>query len=341
MGVDAERLERSARVLVDQLLVLQEAERLLIYTDQEEDTAWLEVLIEQAAQRGARSEVLVLDPVQCLEDQSRQLVKRIEQGVDVICEFSKRYFYLTSSWQVAERAGVRAYSLAGMDSEAFIRCVGEVDHDAMFEFGEALTGRLGEIKSLRVFSGNGTDLAMAVKPGTLRRIVNKALKRPRLRLEHLEGRLGNGSRSTFLGGQLAWHGSPVPLNGVAVVDGRIWPPDELGDLETPLILTIKEGSVIDIDGCPEKVSILSDWFRGMPRAIQHLCFGFHPGAKMAGQILEAERCFGSITLGIGEGSLHTDGVIRAPSVEVDGNRFLDAGVYRHVPGKRGSLLNEL
>jgi leucyl aminopeptidase (aminopeptidase T) len=45
--------------------------------------------------------------------------------------------------------------------------------------------------------------------------------------------------------------------------------------------------------------------------------GFNPGAKLDGKILEAERVFGCLSVGIGRSPFHTDGVIKKPSIIVD------------------------
>jgi len=94
-------------------------------------------------------------------------------------------------------------------------------------------------------------------------------------------------------------------------------------------LKIKKGNVVEINGCPHKSKILNKWFDGEPREIIHFLFGFNPGAKMSGKIMEAERVFGSISIGIGDYPFHTDGVIKNPSIILDDEVIEQDGSFIH------------
>lgn len=69
----------------------------------------------------------------------------------------------------------------------------------------------------------------------------------------------------------------------------------------------------------------------------HLCYGFNPGAKLTGNILEDERIWGCTEWGIGYYSKidyppvgipaksHTDGICLNSSVWIDGVQVMDKG----------------
>jgi len=92
--------------------------------------------------------------------------------------------------------------------------------------------------------------------------------------------------------------------------------------------------------------------------LAHYSYGFNPGARLTGKILEDERVFGSIEMGIGsqrprfegtvgsiemgigsqrprfEGTVgpakaHTDGIVLNPTIELDGVVIEEKGKYVH------------
>lgn len=65
---------------------------------------------------------------------------------------------------------------------------------------------------------------------------------------------------------------------------------------------------------PFEIDDLNEWFEAQNKEIQHFCIGFNPGAKLAGKIIEAERVFGYLSIGIGKFPFHTDGIIKSPSI---------------------------
>jgi len=117
-----------------------------------------------------------------------------------------------------------------------------------------------------------------------------------------------------MGGQLAFQGIPETIEGTAVIDGYLWPPNEIGHIDVPIVLKIKKGIVIKINGCPLKSKILNRWLEGKDKEIQHFCIGFNPGAELSGKLMEAERVFGHIAIGIGKYPFHTDGIAKNPSI---------------------------
>ncbi len=330
-----EDLQRSAAIFLNDLLQLRDHEDLLIYTDRASDTRVAQALQAQAARPGRRAEVVEVDARQPLDAQAAQLATRIREGrYHAICELSGQYFYLTEAWQAAYSSGARPYSLAGLDAAAFVRCVGRVDHQRMFALGMALRERLLEARELAIRAANGTDLRMRLGWGVLERLGAKLRGGPRAFMTH-----PSGYRSGFLGGQLAFRGIPHTIEGTAVVDGYLWPPDTLGRLRQPVVLRFKAGTLVDIGGTPGPARLLARWLEGVNAAVEHICLGFNPGARLDGSLVEAERAFGCVTVGFGPGLRHTDAVLREPSVFLDGRVVQQYGTL--IPPALAALSREL
>lgn len=94
-------------------------------------------------------------------------------------------------------------------------------------------------------------------------------------------------------------------------------------------MKIEKGNVTGINGHPKKSEILNQWFLGRTRDILHFCIGFNPGAELSGKILEAERVFGCISIGIGEYPFHTDGIIKSPSIVLNKEIIERNGSFIH------------
>jgi leucyl aminopeptidase (aminopeptidase T) len=131
---------------------------------------------------------------------------------------------------------------------------------------------------------------------------------------------------------------------VLVFDGALWPPNELGLLRSPVRLTVADGVVTDIAGDTD-AAVFRNWMAAhhdpnMYR-LAHWSLGFNPGVlQPTGRIVEDERVFGCVEIGIGTkgawiggepwvAAAHTDGSIRDPSIYLDGEAVEIDGRYVH------------
>lgn len=321
-------LNKSAEIFLNELLRHQKGESILVYLDQGSDPRVASAIKAYAEKRGGRCEIFTLNSDLTLADQARKLTEKIGQGsFNAICELSEQYFYLTPAWKEALETGARIFSLAGLDAASFIQCVGKVNHERMFQFGMTLKKLLQGSSRLRVHSQNGADIQMKLSQNPFSRLVTRLQKGSRAYILSPCGILNDKTRTTFLGGQLSFLGIPSTIEGTAVIDGYLWPPADIGPLDQPVIVQIENGRVAEIGGSPAKSKILKEWFKGQTIRIEHFCFGFNPGARLSGKILEAERTFGCLTIGMGRGFFHTDGIIKNPSIEADDKVIEEKGSF--------------
>jgi leucyl aminopeptidase (aminopeptidase T) len=119
------------------------------------------------------------------------------------------------------------------------------------------------------------------------------------------------------------------MNGRAIIDSYFWPPKEIGPLEKPIHLDIERGKVSNISSDTKESCILEKWLKGRDQNIAHLSIGTHPKATLNKSLLEAERHFGSLVIGIGQYPFHADGIIKKPKIDIDEAPFLEAGRFLH------------
>jgi len=136
--------------------------------------------------------------------------------------------------------------------------------------------------------------------------------------------------------------SIAPLEGIAkgkiVIDGSIVLPG-LGPLKEDVILRILGGSVTEIEGSEEAIlfkKILKSAQEKEVYNIGEFGIGLNPKCKICGSMLEDEGVYGTIHFGIGdnhamggcvEASMHTDVVVKNPTVFIDEKMVIKSGKH--------------
>jgi len=125
--------------------------------------------------------------------------------------------------------------------------------------------------------------------------------------------------------------------GVLIVDGSI-PCREIGILKHDVRVKIKDGSIEEIDESTEQGKKLRNILDALndrkTLVLAEFGIGLNPKAQLCGRMLEDEGCLGTVHFGFGSNStiggvnrvnFHLDFVIRYPTVEIDGTRFIEEG----------------
>jgi len=323
-------LEEAVSHYLVELLRFQPGERLLVYVDGDSDPRVSRALLEGARDRGGSGELMELDEARGVEEMQAALEARVEERpYHVICELSGDYFYPSRAWRKALRRGARIHSPGDLNVESFIASLAEVDHAAMQRFGGELKRLLATARDVRISAAGGSDIRCRMNPGRLERLLLKLTGRRRSCVWDPSGQPLEAGQATFLEGQLAFQGQPESIEGVAVIDGYLWPPRDIGVLKEGIVIHIERGVVTRIEGCAVKAPRLRRWIKGRPQNVEHVCIGYNPGARPERNLCEAERALGALSIGFGEWPFHSDGVFRAPNLELDGVPVLREGKFVH------------
>lgn len=321
-------LKEAANIFLKNLLQLQKGEKFLIYADRGQEDPLVNIIKDRALDIGAITEVFFIEPSENPSDVVTKLAVKTEQGrYNAICELTEQTFYQTSVWQKARELNARVYSLSGIDTNVFLRCIGLVNHELMIKLGNALYGILQNAKTIQIITSRGTNISLRMRLSLISRVIRKICGRPGTYIVEPSGIATKHGQSTFVGGQLAFQGVVESIEGIAVIDGYIWPPKEIGAVNEPVVLKIKKGKVTEISGCPRGSAMLREWFDRIAPGIEHFCIGFNPQATLSGSLMEAERVFGYITIGVGEHFLHCDGVMKNPDIILDGKTIEQNGSF--------------
>jgi leucyl aminopeptidase (aminopeptidase T) len=223
----------------------------------------------------------------------------------------------TDARKVASEAGVRIGTLPGVTEEMLGRLM-TGDLEKIRRRGWALVTALNRASEARITCPHGSDLRI-----------------------NLEGRAGIvdggelGNRGAF-GNLPCGEGFISPViegtEGVLVVDGSI---AEVGLLDTPTALTVREGRLVEATG-PDGSRLLELLTAHGEEAtsIAELGIGTNEEAELTGNILEDEKLLGTCHVAFGASAaiggtvqvpVHLDCVVLEPTIEIDGETVAGGG----------------
>ncbi len=323
------KLIQTANFMIKELLCCEPKSHLVITADTGSDREVVDALFTAASSQEVIPIVIWMPMLKENQTEPPPAVASALLKADRICSMEKGYFIHSNATRQALKEGARVDFFGGMDADSIIRCIGNLNFKEMITLGERLTKFIQDGGEMRITSEKGTNLYMGLDP-----------MRP---VYHHRGIADIPNDITFLGGQIAFAPIEESIHGKIVFDGTVWPPEEIGLLDSPIELTVENGKVIQVDGT-NKAKHFEKWLKSFKHPnsynVAHLSLGFNPGAKLLGNIIEDERVFGCIEIGIGAQSdhfngkagrapSHCDGIILSPSFSIDGETIEEAGKYIH------------
>jgi leucyl aminopeptidase (aminopeptidase T) len=192
-----------------------------------------------------------------------------------------------------------------------------IDYEPIRERANTLCDRLDAASEVRVRTAAGTDLTFGI-----------------------EGRESHGRKGGIYRRPGQWGNLPcgeafiAPLEGTArgvyVVDAS---HAGVGRLDGPIRITVEDGGAMSIEG-GRSATRLDDTLRsiGDRRAynIAEFGIGCNPAARITGVTLEDEKALGTCHIALGGNHLfggtvdvgiHLDGILRAPTIVIDGREL--------------------
>ncbi len=249
-------------------------------------------------------------------------------GCDIWIEYNYQWLLYSTAFDraIENNKKMKYMCLVGMNPDLMIRNIGRVNNIALGKFLDKAEEITKAADHVRITTPAGCDIEFNHQPGRDFYTSN--------------GMVGDGEWK-MMAGQISW--SPIfdSINGTIVFDGSINPP--IGLLRDPIKLTVEKGYVKKIEGGNEARQ-LEDWIKGFNDPdmyrVAHLSYGFGPGAKLTGDVVEDERVWGSTEWGLGnvgpqlvsdlpaglDAASHTDGICMNSTVWLDGVLFLEEGV---------------
>jgi leucyl aminopeptidase (aminopeptidase T) len=245
-------------------------------------------------------------------------------AADVVICAASTSLYHTAAKAAAQRAGARGDFNAPSRADAWRNGAMTADFWAIRRRAEALAAIWRRSTTVRVTSPAGTDLTASC-----------AGREPKAWLTGITR--NQGEVSALPGGEV----SLPPVEGTAegiVVWERV--ASDLGALAEPIRIVVQGGRAVAIEGGSDAAERLREIVRTVRDAdnIGEIGIGTNPAARIADEITEAKKAFGTVHIALGDSAneygglvecdVHLDGLVMEPTIEFDGVPVVVDG--RHV-----------
>jgi aminopeptidase len=312
------KLDTASKIAIRDCMGAKKNEKILVITDEQKREMGLS-LHENAVRMGYFSLLVEMKSGKINGEEPPKEIAELMQKFDVVfCPTAKSLTH-TDARRNASAKGVRIATFPGITKEVMIRGM-NADYKAISKRTIKLQKILEKGKSVRVTAQAGTDISFKI---TGRKVI------PSKGLFHAKGESGNlPTGETFL--------APVEgtSNGVFVVDGSM---AGLGLIKNANIkIEVKDGYATKITGgtLAKKLKNMLDKVGKEARNIAEFGIGTNDSAKLSGVLLEDEKVMGTIHIALGNnvsmgGSInvpiHLDGVVKKPTVWMDGKLLMKDG----------------
>lgn len=324
-------LQIAADKLVREIFAVKAGESVVLTADYESNQNVLRAVSDSVVEAGGKVMVITVptpgsvgkaaDPDLPLEPLSAAVC-----SCDVWIEFNHQWLLYSTPFERAskENEKLRYMCLVDFDEDLMIRTIGHVETPKLKVFMRKVAELTRNAKTMRVTTPGGCDVSFEIDP-----------------VHYVACDCGDASSPAIhmLTGQI----NVVPrfgsIQGTIVFDGSVTPPFGHAPSE-PIRLTVKDGVIERIEG-GEEAAIYEKYLRdfqdpGMLK-MAHIAYGFNPGAKLTGNIVEDERVWGCTEWGIGyvsnidappcgqDAVSHSDGICLNSSVWLDDVQIMEEG----------------
>lgn len=235
----------------------------------------------------------------------------------VVCPTSRSLTH-TDARRRACAVGTRVATMPGITVDCMIRCLA-ADYEAIAELTFRVTEILTSGREARLTCPHGTKLSLPI--GGIKAIASTGLIRE-------PGQGGN-----LPSGEAYLMPQEGGTEGVLYIDGSM---ADLGVIkDEPLMILVKRGRAVEIDGPgAERLNRLLDRHGEAARNIAELGVGTNDRARITGNVLEDEKVAGTVHVALGNNvgmggqvdvPIHLDGVLRHPTLTVDGRTVVSEG----------------
>jgi leucyl aminopeptidase (aminopeptidase T) len=324
MTVEVHSVAATARRVVAEYLAVKARERFAIVVDTRTDREIADQLTSAARGLGADPRIVEIEALARSGAEPPPFAAQAMLEADVVICAASTSLYHTAAKAAAQRAGVRGDFNAPYRADAWRNGAMTADFFAIRERAERLAALWRGTHETHVTSPAGTDLRATVTG--------------REPVAWLTGICRNpGEVSALPGGEV----SLPPVEGTAegiVVWERV--ASDLGALDQPIQIDLRAGRATAIHGDSAAADRLREIVANVKDAdnIGEIGIGLNPEARIADEITEAKKAFGTVHVALGdsaneygglvESDVHLDGLVMAPTIEFDGRPIVVGG--RHV-----------
>jgi len=312
------KLDTASQIAIRDCMGAKKNEKILVITDELKKEIGLSIH-ENALKLGYYSLLVITRSGKINGEEPSSEVAELMQKFDVVfCPTAKSLTH-TDARRAASAKGVRIATFPGITKEVMIRGM-NADYKSISKRTIKLKEVLETGSEIRVTAPAGTDISFSIKGR--KAYASKGLF-------HAKGESGNlPTGEAFL--------APVEgtSNGVFVTDGSF---AGLGLIKKSNIrIEVENGYATKITGgiLANKLKVMLDKVGKDARNIAEFGIGTNDSAKLSGVLLEDEKVMGTIHIALGNNvsmggnvnvPIHLDGVIKKPTILMDGKLLMKDG----------------
>ncbi|CAN5476687.1 aminopeptidase [soil metagenome] len=313
----------TAQRVVADYLGLRPGERFAIVVDERTDPEISRELARAARDLDADPVVVTIAPRARSGTEPPAPAAAAMAAADVVLCAASTSLYHTNAKAAAQRAGARGNFNAPYRGDAWRNGAMTADFFAIRTRAERLAALWRTTDEVRVTSPAGTDLRARVTGREPMAWLTGICRNP-------------GEVSALPGGEVSLPPLEGTSNGVVVWE-RV--ASDLGALTDPVTIVVRDGRAVEIHG-----KAAADRLRTIVATITdadnigEIGIGLNPAARIADEITEAKKAFGTVHIALGDSAneygglveceVPLDGMVMAPTIEFDGVPVVVGG--RHV-----------
>jgi leucyl aminopeptidase (aminopeptidase T) len=316
-----EKILKTARMAVNVCAAITPEETILIVTDINKEK--IANALKKACQEvGAETIVSIMSPRDMHGNEPPKVVASAMKVADVILAPTTYSMTHTDAMVEALGSGSRAIVMRGITEDMMLQGAMTADYDQLRARSIGLSDLLRKSTQVHVTSKFGTDVELSIGG------------RPVFVLSGFATEAG--TFAALPDGEVPVSPVEGSSNGLIVFDHTM---DGIGLLDAPIRIRVENGRVVDIEdgegaGALRKIIESSD--EGASN-IAEFAIGTNPKALLIGNMAEDKKKEGSVHIAIGDNhnlggtvksSIHLDGLIVKPNVEIDGRLIVENGVLR-------------
>lgn len=319
MGI---REMKGARILVDVCGAVRPNERVVIVTDTNK-VAVAEHVAAACWEKDAEPVMIVMLPRTAHGEEPPASVAKALLEADVVFAVTTFSLYHSTARGEACRAGARWVNMPDFYMDMLAEGGLYVDFAAQRSVVDRVAEWLTRGSGVKILTDKGTDIEFSI-----------------------EGRAGYSApgicdRPGMVGSPPNIEANVAPVEGTArgkvVVDGSIVLPG-IGVLQNDVVMRVENGFVVSIEDTNREAE---DFKRQLDAAgdpkvynIGEFGVGLNPRSRLTGRMLDDEGVYGTIHFGLGDNhtiggntrcAMHTDVVIKNPTILIDGKLVMDHG----------------
>jgi aminopeptidase len=312
------KLDTASIIAIRDCMAVKKNEKVLVITDETKREIGYS-LFENAKRLGHKALLLEMPTGKINGEEPPKEVAEMMQKFDVVLIPTAKSVTHTDARRKASAKGVRVATFPGITNEIMIRGM-NADYNAISKRSLKLKKILEKTKHVKITAPAGTDIEFDITGRTA--IASKGLY-------HKKGESGNLPTGET-------YNAPVEgtTNGIFVVDGSFAGLGLIGNVN--IRVEVKNGFATKITGgkAARKLNAMLDKVGKKARNIAEFGIGTNDSARLSGILLEDEKVMGTVHLALGNnvtmgGSvnvpLHVDGVIKKPTVYIDGKLLMENG----------------